>query len=662
VTALEKVRNNFFSLHTVTMPNRLSHEKSPYLLQHANNPVDWYPWGAEAFAKAQREHKPIFLSIGYSTCHWCHVMERESFEDRTIAELMNEHFVSIKVDREERPDIDRVYMAAVQTMTGSGGWPMSVFLTPDLKPFYGGTYYPPTDMYGKPGFPTVLAGIRQFWDDEHDKIEESGDQLLEAIREQDDATEAQIEPHEALLHAAYDTIAASYDEEHGGFGHGAKFPRPVVFRFLFQYYTRTGNENALRIALTTLMAMASGGMYDHLGGGFHRYSVDPRWRVPHFEKMLYDQAQLVRVYCDAYEITRDEFFARVARETIEYVLRDLTDASGGFFSAEDADSREQHASANAADDANRHEQHASDAVVEGAFYVWTKQEIDEVLTPAESQIFCEYYSVAAEGNVESDPRGEFTLKNILFAPQTLAEAAAHCAMSVDEAAVHLASAKGKVFSARASRPRPLRDDKIIAGWNGLMIGALAHASVVLNDAALLDRAVKAADWCMSSLYDRERKTLRRRYRDGEASLEAHLDDYACMADGALELYDATSDTRWLDVARELTGTQEALFWDAARGGFYETSGKDPSVLVRMKEMYDGAEPAGNSVSAGVLVRLSRSSGIIRHQTLARSTLRSCCTKIQKFPHMMPLLMCAVDAWLSAPENACADGSCAIDER
>ncbi len=636
------------------MPNRLSTEKSPYLLQHADNPVDWHPWGEAAFKQAREENKPIFLSIGYSTCHWCHVMERESFENAQTAALLNASFVSIKVDREERPDIDRVYMAAVQTMTGSGGWPMSVFLTPDLKPFYGGTYFPPADMYGRPGFPTVLARIRQFWDEERDKLEESGERLLEALRERHDEPEDRLDPQESLLRTAYETIRASYDAENAGFGRGPKFPRPVVFTFLFRYYRRTGDPEALRIALTTLMAMASGGMYDHLGGGFHRYSVDAGWRVPHFEKMLYDQAQLLRAYTDAFEITRDEFFAVVARETADYVLREMTDARGGFYSAEDADSLESGAQPDAAPGTTRaHESR------EGAFYVWTYSEIGELLTEDEARVFRLYYSVEERGNVASDPHGEFTGKNILFAPHTIDAVAARCALSADDAAALLSSAKTTLLAARAVRPRPLLDDKIITAWNGMMIAALARASVVLAEDRYLAAALKAADFVVTALYDTERKTLARRYRDGEASNEAHLDDYACAADGMLELHAATSDSRWLDVAAALTGAQEALFWDAAAGGFYETSGKDPSVLVRMKEMYDGAEPAGNSVAAMNLIRLSRVSGTVRYQSTARSTLRALCSKVRHVPHMMPLLMSAVDLWLSVPDEACTDGACGI---
>jgi uncharacterized protein len=637
------------------MTNRLARETSPYLLQHSANPVDWYPWGSEAFERSRREEKPIFLSIGYSTCHWCHVMERESFENAEIAAYLNEHFVPIKVDREERPDVDRVYMSAVQMMTGGGGWPMSMFLTPELAPFYGGTYYPPEDMYGRPGFKSVLERISQFWTEEKEKALESGRQLIEILNEQrDDDAHAAANPDASLLDTAYATTAASYDRNNAGFGTGAKFPRPVVFTFLFRTYKRTRNDEALRMALTTLMAMASGGMYDHLGGGFHRYAVDAAWRVPHFEKMLYDQAQLVRSYTDAYELTRDEFFARIARETIAYVLRDLRDARGGFYSAEDADSRA---------DPSSHE------LKEGAFYVWKKDEIDRVLTPEESHVFCAYYSISDDGNVKTDPHGEFREQNILYAPVTLALVAEQCGIGEHDADLRLESAKKKLFDVRASRMRPFLDDKIIAAWNGQMIAALARASVVFGEPRFRAAAVEAAEFLVTEVFNKETKMLSRLYRHGRegqkggASAEAHLDDYACVTEGLLELHEATQDDRWLKLAQTLTGTQEALFWDAAEGGFFETSGKDPSVLVRMKEMYDGAEPAGNSVAAMNLVRLARMTSTPSYQMQAGKTIRSLCAKILDTPHMMPLMMSALGAWLSPQEFVCTpEAGCALPEK
>jgi uncharacterized protein len=643
------------------MSNRLLKEHSPYLLQHADNPVDWYPWGAEAFEKSRREDKPIFLSIGYSTCHWCHVMERESFENAEIASVLNEHFVPVKVDREERPDVDRVYMSAVQMMTGSGGWPMSMFLTPELAPFYGGTYYPPVERQGHPGFKTVLERIHEFWAEEKDKALESGRQLIEMLDEDRSARAAAgggTEPGEALLDAAYQDIASSYDEANGGFGGGAKFPRPVVLTFLYRYYRRTKNADALKMALTTLMAMASGGMYDHIGGGFHRYSVDAGWRVPHFEKMLYDQALLIRAYADAYMITRDEFFARTARETIDYVLRDLRDDRGGFYSAEDADSPVPGAPP----------AHASEAK-EGAFYVWTKAEIDSVLSPDESRIACAYYAIDGAGNAAGiDRHGEFRGANILYAPLTLAQAAAACGMSEADAGTWLRSAKEKLFQARAKRPRPFRDEKVIAAWNGLMIGALAHASGVLDEPRYADEAERAAEFLADALYDKETKTLRRLYfgAHGTGGAEAHLGDYACVIDAVLELHLARPESggggRWLALAETLARTQEALFWDAADGGFFETSGRDPSVLVRMKEAYDGAEPAGNSVAAMNLLRLTELTGSPLYQHQAQRTIHAFCAVADPLTYAMPLMMSAVDAWLSPGEFVCTPEGCELPGR
>ncbi|MGE5315574.1 MAG: thioredoxin domain-containing protein [Acidobacteriota bacterium] len=628
------------------MSNRLQYEQSPYLLQHAENPVDWYPWGPEAFERARREDKPIFLSIGYSTCHWCHVMERESFENADVARILNEFYVPVKVDREERPDLDRIYMSAVQAMTGSGGWPMSMFLTPELAPFYGGTYYPPEDLPQRPGFKTVLERIHQFWIEEKEKAVESAGQLIDILNEERAGDPLGADPTPALMDAAYQALEASYDPSNAGFGTGAKFPRPVVFAFLFRYYRRTKQEKALEMTLATLVAMASGGMYDHIGGGFHRYTVDPEWRVPHFEKMLYDQAQLVHAYVDAFALTRDGLFEAAARETLEYVLRDLKNEEGGFFSAEDADSRE-HAD--------------SPEAKEGAFYVWTKEEIDRVLSPEESRVVTAYYSIKEEGNVQSDPHGEFSGKNILSSLFTIDEVAEELGLDPQETETLLEAAKAKLLEARAARPRPFLDDKSIAAWNGLMISALAKASRVLEDARLLEAAAAGARFLIRSLYNPEDKTLRRVWRKGRAYAEAHLEDYAAVIDGLLELHLAGGGEEWLQLAQKLSSTEEALFWDAAEGGFFETSGRDRSVLVRMKEMYDGAEPAGNSMAAMNLLRLSRLTQMPAYQMQARKTLRSACARIALFPQMMPMMMCAVDAWLSPGEFSCTPEGCALPE-
>lgn len=615
--------------------NLLAQEKSPYLLQHQHNPVDWYPWGSAAFEKAKNENKPIFLSIGYSTCHWCHVMERESFENEAIAALMNKYFVCIKVDREERPDVDKVYMSAVQTMFGHGGWPLSVFLTPDLKPFYGGTYFPPKDAQGRPGFPTVLQRINEVWQNERDNVIHSGEELMQQLRHRHPVDSRNTEIDGTILKRTYHQIAAGYDPKHAGFGTGTKFPRPVVFNFLFRYYYRTGEQEALKMSLTTLMAMASGGMYDHLGGGFHRYSVDPQWRVPHFEKMLYDQAQLVHSYLDAYQITKDEFFAAVARETLDYVLRDMTTAEGGFCSAEDADSSDP-------GDGSRS--------VEGAFYTWTKEEILRRLSADEATVFCHHYSVEENGNVLSDPHHEFTGKNILFNPFTVEQTAEHLSLPADEVLRLLASAKQKLFDARNGRPRPLRDDKVITAWNGLMIGACAKGGVVLGKTEYTVAAARAADFLRSRLYNTEKKQLMRRYREGEVNFEAHLDDYAFTVSGLLELYRSTFDLAWIQWAEELAGSMITLFWDSAEGGFYDTAGKDPSILVRMKEAYDGAEPTGNSMAAAALLQLYHCTNDERLKAAAEKTLKYFCALLEQSPHIMPQMMAAAEYHQAAPEH------------
>ena len=622
-------------------PNRLANEKSPYLLQHAYNPVDWYPWGDEAFEAARRDNKPIFLSIGYSTCHWCHVMEHESFEDASIADLMNKHFVCIKVDREERPDVDRIYMSAVQVMTGSGGWPLSVFLTPDLKPFYGGTYFPPKDAHGRPGFPAVLDRISEVWRNEPGKLTESGENLL-AILRQDVAGDSHTgEIDDSIAKKTFHQLASQFDPRYGGFGNGPKFPRPVVMNFLFRYYYRTKTAEALSMSLESLKAMARGGMYDHLGGGFHRYSVDAQWRVPHFEKMLYDQAQLVCSYLDAYQITHDSFYSRIAEETLEYVLRDMTDSRGGFYSAEDADSPDPENALH---------------LTEGAFYLWSKREVEKTLPPREAEVFCHHFSVDEYGNALADPQGEFKGMNILFTPFTLAETAGHLSMSEHDVENMVADAKRTLFEARSKRPRPFRDDKIITGWNGLMISAFARASRILKQPRYAEAAANAASFIKQSLYDRPTKTLRRRFREGEAKFEAQLDDYAFLIQGLIDLYEATFNIAWLESALELQRTQSAIFWDSAAGGFFDFSGEDKTVLIRTKEFYDGAEPSGNSVAAWNLLRLSEMGGEKTMKKNAETTLRCFRTALERLPQSMPQMAAAMGFYFDAPRQiVIADG-------
>src|SRR6266566_5311915 len=525
--------------------NRLAGEKSPYLLQHAHNPVDWYPWGEEAFAKARRENKPIFLSIGYSTCHWCHVMEHESFESEEVAAIMNREFVNIKVDREERPDVDRVYMTFVQATTGGGGWPMSVWLTPDLKPFVGGTYFPPEDRYGQPAFKTVLERVATAWKENHDKIVEQGGKIVAALRESQSTATAEGKIDAAILDAAYQQIDRSYDPKEGGFGNAPKFPRPVTLNFLTRFYARDpkreSGKHALEMTLFTLRKMAAGGMHDHIGGGFHRYSVDRYWHVPHFEKMLYDQAQLAVAYQDAFQITRDKQYESVARDILDYVTRDMTSKESGFFSAEDADSpvvaptpRDLSAVASAKADDRGHVE-----TKEGAFYIWTKKEIDEALGDA-AEIFDFHYGVQPHGNAPegSDPQDEFRGKNILIERHTNRETAEHFKKTEEQIAKLLAQNREKLFAIRSKRPRPHLDDKIIAAWNGLMISAFARAARVLDEPRYLEIATRAAKFLGTNLYEEKSKLLYRNYRGSRSNIEGFADDYAFVIQGLLDLYEA----------------------------------------------------------------------------------------------------------------------------
>src|SRR6184192_2976471 len=576
--------------------NRLAQEKSPYLLQHAHNPVDWYPWGKEAFAKARSENKPIFLSIGYSTCHWCHVMAHESFENEEVAATMNREFVNIKVDREERPDVDRVYMTFVQATTGGGGWPMSVWLTPDLKPFVGGTYFPPEDRYGQPGFKKVLERIAAAWKQGHDKIAEQGGRIVAALRESQAGAAGESKIDAKILDAAYEQIASSYDPKEGGFGNAPKFPRPVTLNFLTRFYERCpsseSGKRALEMDLFTLRKMAAGGMHDHPGGGFHRYSVDRYWHVPHFEKMLYDQAQLAVAYLDAFQITHDPQMESVARDILDYVARDMTSKEGGFFSAEDADSPVVAGIGNPG-----HSQNA-----EGAFYVWTKKEIDDALGDA-AEIFDFHYGVQAHGNAPegSDPHDEFRGKNILIERHTISETARHFKKSEAEIAKVLAQSRQKLFVIRAQRPRPHLDDKIIAAWNGLMIFAYARAAQVLDDPHYLEIAMRAARFLRTNLYDEKSKLLYRNYRGSRSGVEGFADDYAFVVQGLLDLYEASFNVEWLKFATELQAIQDRLLFDDKNGGYFSTSGKDKSVVLRMKDDNDSAEPAASSIAEQIVL-------------------------------------------------------------
>ena len=627
--------------------NRLAQEKSPYLLQHAHNPVDWYPWGEEAFAKARRENKPIFLSVGYSTCHWCHVMAHESFENEEIAAVMNREFVNIKVDREERPDVDRVYMTFVQATTGGGGWPMSVWLTPDLKPFVGGTYFPPEDRFGQPAFKSVLERIASAWKENHDKIVEQGGKIVDALRESQSTATAEGKINAAILDTAYRQLDRNYDPKEGGFGNAPKFPRPVTLNFLTRFYARDpkseSGKHALEMTLFTLRKMAAGGMHDHIGGGFHRYSVDRYWHVPHFEKMLYDQAQLAIAYLDAFQVTRDQRYESVARDILDYVARDMTSKEGGFFSAEDADSPVVAGIG--------HPGHTKTA--EGAFYTWTKDEIDAALGDA-AEIFDFHYGVQPHGNAPegSDPQDEFRGKNILIERHTIAETAHHFEKTEEQVANLLAQNRAKLFSIRAKRPRPHLDDKIIAAWNGLMISAYARAAQILDEPRYLEIATRATKFLRTNLYEEKSKLLYRNYRGGRSDIEGFADDYAFVTQGLLDLYEASFDAEWLKFAVQLQETQDRLFFDEKNGGYFSTSGKDESVFLRMKDDNDGAEPAASSVAALNLLRLAqiRDDPAAAGADRARKTIDAFAATLSHFPSAMPQMLVALDYSLSKPRQ------------
>ncbi|MBV8899206.1 MAG: thioredoxin domain-containing protein [Verrucomicrobia bacterium] len=615
-------------------PNRLVHEKSPYLLQHAYNPVDWYPWGEEAFAKARAENKLIFLSIGYSTCHWCHVMERESFENEAIAEILNRHFVSIKVDREERPDVDRVYMLFVQSTTGSGGWPLSAFLTPDLEPFLGGTYYPPEDRYGRPGFGTLLKRLAEIWADQSGRILEQGENVTRSIRNYLEEVKVRetVPLNPEWRDHAYRQFAAGFDSEEGGFSPAPKFPRASVFSFLLRYAHRTQAGTALDMALFTLRKMALGGIYDQLGGGFHRYSVDSRWHVPHFEKMLYDQAQLVAVYTEAYQLRADPLFEKTIRETLDYVLTVLRSPEGGFYSAEDADSLP--ATPGAAEKR------------EGAFYVWTREEVDQRLTPAESPVFCRTFGVEGGGNVDpaSDPHDELRNQNVLFVQNDRELVAKLTNHTPEEVAALLESAREKLRRARDQRPRPHKDDKVVTAWNGLMITALAKAHQVFGDPRYLAAAQQAARFIRARLFPGR---LVRSFRGEPSRVHGFAEDYAALIQGLLDLYESDFDSGWLRWAGELQVQMNALFADP-KGGYFNTAQDSPDILFRMKDDHDGAEPAANSVAALNLVRLARIFGQKEFQHSASRIVGSFGPTLERMPSALPWLLVAMDAAIAEP--------------
>ncbi len=601
--------------------NLLAREKSPYLLQHAHNPVNWYPWGDAALAKAKAEDKPVLLSIGYSTCHWCHVMERESFEDESLGAYLNEHFVSIKVDREERPDVDKIYMTFVQLTTGGGGWPLNVFLTPDLKPFYGGTYFPPEPKHGRPSFRMLLERIVDLWKTRRSDIASSASELVDRLK-----TASVHEPENAFptgereLQGAGHSYMHEYDPVNGGFGGAPKFPRPSQPLFLLRYAARFGDPEAVKMVLHTCDQMAAGGMYDQLGGGFARYSVDEKWLVPHFEKMLYDQAQLVQLYLEAYVVSGEARFADVARDILRYVLRDMTHPEGGFYSAEDADS----------------EGH------EGKFYCWTVAELKTLLTPEEFSLVTRYYGVTEAGNfVDHSHPKPLTGQNVLSLAQPKL-------LSPEKAL--LESARQKLLGARAKRVRPHLDDKVLASWNGMMLGAVARAHAILGDDAYGQAAERAVTFLKGKLWDPTTKSLYHRWREGERDAVQLLDAYANLLAGVVDLYEATVDFRHLEFAVSLTESMMAKFYDPAAGGFWQSSQDTPHLLMRVKEDYDGAEPSGNSVATLALLKLGRICARPEWVAAAEKTLRLFAQKLHQAPQGVPYLCIALDYALQEPRR------------
>lgn len=580
--------------------NALAKEKSPYLLQHAHNPVNWMPWGDEAIAKAKAEDKPIFLSSGYSTCHWCHVMERESFENEEVAKLINDNFIPIKVDREERPDVDLTYMTYVQAASGGGGWPMSVFLTPDLKPFFGGTYFPPEDVPGRIGFKNLLKELSKAWKDDREKVLTSSSRSVEKLQEYlDSENKGEETKPDAVIQKAYDDLASSFDYHEGGFGGAPKFPRPstlgLLFRIHFDWARREDHKSeadwAVEMAVRTLRSMANGGMRDHLGGGFHRYSVDSYWHIPHYEKMLYDQGQLLTAYVEGYQMTQATPLADIARDIVQYVKRDLRHPDGGFFSAEDADSY-----AREGDDHKR----------EGAFYIWTAAEIDEALGKEDGSIFRYAYGARRDGNArqESDPHDELKGTNTLFRAYSVKKTAEFFKKTPEEVDAILTKGRQVLFELRAKRPRPHLDDKVITAWNALMISGLARAAAALGEPESLKLATDAAQFIHDRLCSEPGQGLYRSWRDGERGPKAFATDYACLISALLDLYQAGFEVKWLQWAEALQNEMDSLFLDQERGGYYSVHTDMSHSILRIKEDYDGAEPSPNSMAALNLARLA----------------------------------------------------------
>jgi uncharacterized protein len=603
--------------------NALVNETSPYLLQHAHNPVEWYPWGEEALSRAKGEDKPILLSIGYSACHWCHVMAHESFEDEETARLMNESFINIKVDREERPDLDAIYMTAVQLTTGSGGWPMTVFLTPDQIPFYCGTYFPPERRYGMPGFRQVLSSVAHAYREKRQILDRDAQTIVAELRKMNALTAAEAGLDPSILETAIPALSANYDSQNGGFGHAPKFPPSMALSFLMRTYRRNGDQKLLEIVNQTLTRMACGGIFDQLGGGFHRYSVDAEWLVPHFEKMLYDNALLSRAYLDGYLVTRNEFYRRVTEEILDYVIREMTSPEGGFYSSQDADSEGR----------------------EGEFFIWTAGEVTSILGESEGELFCRYYGITPEGNFEG--------KNILHVPRPAALVAR--LHNVTESGLLKIIQKGKhlLFEARKARIKPGRDEKILTAWNGLMLRSFAEASNSLDREDYRNAAVRNAEFLLSTL--RRDGRLLRSYKDGRARFKGYLDDYACFMDGLISLYEATFNPRWIQEATAIAERMLADFRDSQGKGLYFTPENHEFLIHRPKELMDNAIPSGNSVAANALLRLSKLTGDPRWSEQGVSILESVAGLMMQQPAVFSNLLCVLDFCLGHPKEIAVIG-------
>ncbi len=611
------------------MQNRLIHETSPYLLQHANNPVDWHPWGEEAFGIARDRNVPILLSVGYSACHWCHVMERESFENDEIAALMNELYVCIKVDREERPDVDSIYMSAVQQMTGQGGWPMTVMLTPAGEPFYGGTYFPPADRGGMPGFPRVLQAMSDVYRDNRNEAQKVATQLVERIRQIVTPAEDEEELNLGLLDAAAIAVNDQVDDVHGGVGAAPKFPQPMIWEFMLRRHARNGSASAMGAIELALDGMARGGIYDQVGGGFHRYSTDQTWLVPHFEKMLYDNALLVKLYLHAYQVTGKREHHRIVEETLDYVRREMTSPEGGFYSAQDADSEG----------------------VEGKYFVWSPEEIVDVLDEDRARLVNRLYGVTAEGNFEG--------KTILHEAMPRDALADELGLSRERLDADVADSKRKLLEARRQRVAPLRDDKVLTEWNGLMLRAFAEAGAVLSSPEYVDIARTNASFLLGSM--RENGRLMRTYKNGVAKLLGYLADYASLIDGLIALHEADLDPRWLTEAVALTGEMLALFWDDASGQFYDTGTDHEQLVVRPRDAVDNALPSGVSMATDVMLRLAVVTGNREYETKAVASLRSASYLMSYHPTAVGHWLCVLDFHLSRPKEIAIIGRQEADD-